>query len=138
MTPSSGAALWATGAALGLPALEGDVRADVCVVGLGGSGLTCVREAVRLGARVVGVDAGDIGGGAAGRNGGFLLAGLAPFYHDAVSRFGRHRARSMYQATLDEIERIATELPAIGTLTAGRNDPCPCGSGKKFKRCHGA
>jgi hypothetical protein len=19
----------------------------------------------------------------------------------------------------------------------GRNDPCPCGSGKKFKRCHG-
>lgn len=20
---------------------------------------------------------------------------------------------------------------------AGRNDPCPCGSGKKFKKCHG-
>ncbi|MEJ7672379.1 MAG: SEC-C metal-binding domain-containing protein [Chitinophagaceae bacterium] len=19
----------------------------------------------------------------------------------------------------------------------GRNDPCPCGSGKKFKNCHG-
>ncbi|MGC4007286.1 MAG: SEC-C metal-binding domain-containing protein [Pirellulales bacterium] len=19
----------------------------------------------------------------------------------------------------------------------GRNDPCPCGSGKKFKHCHG-
>lgn len=19
----------------------------------------------------------------------------------------------------------------------GRNEPCPCGSGKKFKRCHG-
>jgi preprotein translocase subunit SecA len=19
----------------------------------------------------------------------------------------------------------------------GRNDPCPCGSGKKFKQCHG-
>lgn len=29
-----------------------------------------------------------------------------------------------------------------GTITdlgdAGRNDPCPCGSGKKYKRCHGA
>jgi hypothetical protein len=23
-------------------------------------------------------------------------------------------------------------------LKAGRNDPCPCGSGKKFKHCHGA
>jgi preprotein translocase subunit SecA len=21
--------------------------------------------------------------------------------------------------------------------TVGRNDPCPCGSGKKFKKCHG-
>ena len=124
MTPSS-AALWATGAALGLPALEGDVSADVCVVGLGGSGLTCVREAVRLGARVVGVDAGEIGGGAAGRNGGFLLAGLAPFYHDAVSRFGRHRARSMYKATLEELERIATEMPAMvnrtGSLRIGES-----------------
>ena len=20
----------------------------------------------------------------------------------------------------------------------GRNDPCPCGNGKKFKKCHGA
>jgi preprotein translocase subunit SecA len=25
----------------------------------------------------------------------------------------------------------------VGTKV-GRNDPCPCGSGKKFKRCHGA
>src|SRR5438552_2273870 len=22
--------------------------------------------------------------------------------------------------------------------TIGRNEPCPCGSGKKFKRCHGS
>ncbi|GAC1515843.1 MAG: preprotein translocase subunit SecA [Gemmatimonadaceae bacterium] len=25
-----------------------------------------------------------------------------------------------------------------GGSTVGRNDPCPCGSGKKFKKCHGA
>ncbi|HNW71771.1 MAG TPA: preprotein translocase subunit SecA [Candidatus Paceibacterota bacterium] len=24
------------------------------------------------------------------------------------------------------------------TKTVGRNDPCPCGSGKKYKKCHGA
>jgi preprotein translocase subunit SecA len=24
-----------------------------------------------------------------------------------------------------------------GGLRVGRNDPCPCGSGKKFKACHG-
>jgi hypothetical protein len=25
----------------------------------------------------------------------------------------------------------------LGGGNVGRNDPCPCGSGKKFKRCHG-
>lgn len=27
---------------------------------------------------------------------------------------------------------------SLGLDTVGRNDPCPCGSGKKFKRCHGS
>ncbi len=30
----------------------------------------------------------------------------------------------------------APSLPAAATI--GRNDPCPCGSGKKYKKCHGA
>lgn len=28
--------------------------------------------------------------------------------------------------------------PAAAKAKAGRNDPCPCGSGKKYKKCHGA
>lgn len=28
-------------------------------------------------------------------------------------------------------------LPNIDTSKIGRNDPCPCGSGKKYKNCHG-
>jgi uncharacterized protein len=32
--------------------------------------------------------------------------------------------------------------PRVPTLrradTPGRNDPCPCGSGKKYTKCHGA
>jgi preprotein translocase subunit SecA len=27
---------------------------------------------------------------------------------------------------------------AISDKKAGRNDPCPCGSGKKYKKCHGS
>jgi len=27
--------------------------------------------------------------------------------------------------------------PSVTALKAGRNDPCPCGSGKKFKKCCG-
>ena len=30
-----------------------------------------------------------------------------------------------------------TQNPIINDLKIGRNDPCPCGSGKKFKVCHG-
>ena len=28
--------------------------------------------------------------------------------------------------------------PAASAPEVGRNDPCPCGSGKKYKKCHGA
>ena len=28
-------------------------------------------------------------------------------------------------------------MPIIREKLPGRNDPCPCGSGKKFKNCHG-
>jgi uncharacterized protein len=28
--------------------------------------------------------------------------------------------------------------PVRREATPGRNDPCPCGSGKKYKKCHGA
>lgn len=36
----------------------------------------------------------------------------------------------------DMIARDGGTIMDLGD--AGRNDPCPCGSGKKFKRCHGA
>ncbi len=29
------------------------------------------------------------------------------------------------------------QLPGGGMVKVGRNDPCPCGSGKKYKQCHG-
>jgi len=31
-----------------------------------------------------------------------------------------------------------TRQPVKNTETVGRNDPCPCGSGRKYKKCHGA
>jgi SWIM/SEC-C metal-binding protein len=42
----------------------------------------------------------------------------------------------------DRREEIAKEQRKAGTVikdkTPGRNDPCPCGSGKKYKKCCGA
>ncbi len=36
---------------------------------------------------------------------------------------------------------VAESPPALARnpyAGVGRNEPCPCGSGKKFKKCHGA
>ncbi|MDX2359750.1 MAG: preprotein translocase subunit SecA [Crocinitomicaceae bacterium] len=43
-------------------------------------------------------------------------------YDEAVRNSGRERVK---------------QQPVVVEKTVGRNDPCPCGSGKKFKQCHG-
>jgi preprotein translocase subunit SecA len=40
--------------------------------------------------------------------------------------------------SLDQLRGQAAERPAKAAPKIGRNDPCPCGSGKKFKQCHGS
>lgn len=95
----------------GLPPLANTVEADLCVVGLGGSGLTAVRTALEQGRTVVGLDAGAIGGAAAGRNAGFLLAGMAPFHHDLAAAVGDERATGLYRLTQMEIARMAVQTP---------------------------
>ena len=35
-------------------------------------------------------------------------------------------------------EASPQKQPVLAKKTAGRNDPCPCGSGKKYKKCCGA
>ena len=40
-----------------------------------------------------------------------------------------HRPNDLFRAELKQIERKSNKI--------GRNDPCPCGSGKKYKKCCG-
>ena len=96
-----------------LPPLPASTTCDVCVVGLGGSGLTAVHALLSGGRAltVIGLDAGDAGCGAAGRNGGLLLAGSAQFYHDAVALLGREAALATYHETMAELEELFASLP---------------------------
>jgi glycine/D-amino acid oxidase-like deaminating enzyme len=111
---------WDDGSWQGFPSLSGETTADVCVVGLGGSGLSCVTALLAHRLSVVGLDAGLVAGGAAGRNGGFLLAGSADFYHRAVERLGREAALSLYRRTMVTIASMARQTPAavrqVGSL----------------------
>ncbi|MDA0374259.1 MAG: preprotein translocase subunit SecA [Planctomycetota bacterium] len=45
------------------------------------------------------------------------------------------RKQAEENAKRQEAERIRAEAAAC---RVGRNDPCPCGSGKKYKKCHGS
>ena len=38
---------------------------------------------------------------------------------------------------MDFVSGIKTHTPIISDKIPGRNDPCQCGSGKKYKNCHG-
>jgi len=118
--------IWDDGEWVSLPKLDGDATCGTCVIGLGGSGLTAIAELLARGEDVIGVDAFDVGAGAAGRNGGFLLAGAYDFYHDAVRLHGARQARAIYEATLQEIHRIATAAPDcvqfVGSRRLAAND----------------
>lgn len=110
-----------------LPQLAGDVHAELCVIGLGGTGLSCISEALDLGVEsVVGIDAADVAAGAAGRNGGLLLAGAVDYHHDAVRRHGRERALAIQAATEREMQRIVVETPGVarfpGSLRIAESD----------------
>lgn len=112
--------VWDDGVWVPLPALMHDIEVDNLVIGLGGSGLTAIEELLDRGERVAAVDAADVGAGAAGRNGGFLLAGAYDFYHDAVRLHGRARALAIYSATLAEIHRIADAAPGTVRFVGSR------------------
>jgi SEC-C motif domain protein len=53
--------------------------------------------------------------------------------HQERSLFLRHQGRWHYHS--EQPPKVAQPIRAEPTI--GRNEPCPCGSGKKFKKCCG-
>jgi gamma-glutamylputrescine oxidase len=95
------------------PPLEGDVDVEACVIGAGIGGLSCARRLARHGIETLVLERGAVAGGASGRNGGFLIAGLAAFHVDARELYGQDYARGAYARTLaaqEEMYALAGEL----------------------------
>ena len=93
--------------------LEGEVRVDACVIGAGVGGLSCARRLAAHGIETLVLERETVAGGASGRNGGFLIAGLAPFHNDAIELYGRDWATRVYARTLEvqeEMYALAAEL----------------------------
>jgi SEC-C motif-containing protein len=54
--------------------------------------------------------------------------------HHETARFAREAGTWVYAGQVEEkVETVRRDAPKIG-----RNDPCPCGSGRKYKKCCGA
>ncbi len=86
-------------------------RADILVIGGGITGTSLLHHLRARGMNGVLVERAHIASGASGRNAGFLLAGVANSYADAVRMYGRSRARAIWHMTLENhdtmIEAVA-------------------------------
>ena len=58
--------------------------------------------------------------------------------HDQVRELEGVRMAREVGDPATPVEALPSLEARFGGAKVGRNDPCPCGSGKKFKRCHGS
>lgn len=57
-----------------------------------------------------------------------------PKLQTTKQEFGQATGRDM---PMEDTRELAPQQPIRKEATVGRNEPCPCGSGKKYKNCHG-
>lgn len=77
-------------------ALEGDTPADVAIIGGGFAGLSAAIELADRGTSVVLLEAGRVGDGASGRNGGQVIHGLACDMPTIEDQMGMTAARQVW------------------------------------------
>jgi preprotein translocase subunit SecA len=57
---------------------------------------------------------------------------------DLEAQFQRRKKKELQEAQMAGSNGNTSPQQVVrGQAKVGRNDPCPCGSGKKYKKCHG-
>jgi gamma-glutamylputrescine oxidase len=95
---------------LDYPALGGELRADVCIVGGGFSGLNTAIELAQKGLSVVLLEAHKIGWGASGRNGGQLIRGVGHGVEQFESVIGAQGVRELKLMGLEAVEIVRQRI----------------------------
>lgn len=106
------------------PALSGQTRADVCVIGGGLAGLSVARELLARGRSVVLLEAARVAWGASGRNGGFVLQGWSEGLSAIERRCGKPTAAALFRLSLEGVDIVRdtiaqNQLPGCAA-TAGK------------------
>ncbi len=69
----------------------------------------------------------------------YLFLMRTPEEEEALIReYQRRKRREAAELRFSGGEAMAKPKTVVRGQKVGRNDPCPCGSGKKYKKCHGA
>ena len=96
-------------------ALRGRLEAAVCVIGAGFAGLNTTLGLLERGVReVVLVEAGEVGQGASGRNGGFVFGGFSRGEAALLKELGETQARALYAGTTAAVELIRERILRYG------------------------
>jgi len=96
------------------PALEGEVRADVCVIGGGYTGLSSAIHLAERGYSVVLLEAERIGWGASGRNGGQCSVGQRKAQDDLEKAYGKEEARRLWDLGVEAVAIVRQLIEQYG------------------------
>ncbi|MEM8729116.1 MAG: FAD-binding oxidoreductase [Pseudomonadota bacterium] len=114
------------------PALKGEERADVCIIGAGYTGVSAALHLAEAGRSVILLDAHRVGFGASGRNGGQLGGGQRVTQDVLEARHGLETAKRLWDLGSEAIalvksliarHRIACDLrPGVAEMASSPQD----------------
>ena len=90
------------------PRLKSDLRADICIIGAGFTGLSAALELAEAGYKVIVLEAREIGYGASGRNGGQICTGFSPGQQRIEAQLGKEDAIKCF-AIAEEAKKLIVE-----------------------------
>jgi preprotein translocase subunit SecA len=67
-----------------------------------------------------------------------MMANFEQWVKENAERIQQTVYNQKSATNLNQPAVVSRQSFVAGQKKVGRNDPCPCGSGKKYKRCHGA
>lgn len=94
--------------------LQGDVQADVVVIGGGLTGLSTALELRERGRSVVVLEAHEVGGGSTGRSTGNLYSTVSSGLASVQERWGTEIARAVLTVRQRALERVAQRVDGLG------------------------